>query len=572
MFLHESIKRFYLKIISLFGIEVLSNTGWIKADKIGITKETEIIIVKTKHFTLNCAPDHILIESNGSEIFAKDSLNKEICTVKGPEEVIEIIETHRKEKLYDLSLIGDNHLYFTNGILSHNCVICDEFAFLQKNLANNLFTSMFPVIASFKDGKFIIVSTPNGTDNLYYDIWQKANDKSNKEGWKPFEMYWWQVPGHDENWKKKQIAAIGAERFAQEFNNEFIGTNGDLKLIPNDIISKFKIRAQEAKIKDVFNGKLMTIPDESGHKSFEFTMWHEFDPKRAYASAADVSEGVGEDSSVLYIADVTDLGNIKLCAKFSSAKISPIEFAYISTKILALYNNPPFIAERNGVGAAYLDSMRITYGYTNLVREAKDNEVGVRSHNTVKGRACLNLKDMMTTDGYDWTLYDDDLIDDMKNFVKKDSKLAFTYSGMGTHHDDHIMALVWLAWLLNSEIIHKYFIVVDTFVSSFGVLLPKTLQPLNDPTSAETYAIYSDPIYKDFLKYKAEIEAKFIKMVNADNEKSGLFNPFNNDYSGRINQNNRFYEKTGGFGKPCFINKSGDIGYGFDDCWGGGSW
>ena len=75
-------------------------------------------------------------------------------------------------KTYDLSLANkSSHTFFANGFLSHNCVILDEFAFLQKNTADKLFTSMYPVISSSKNGKFIIVSTPNGTDNLYYDIW-----------------------------------------------------------------------------------------------------------------------------------------------------------------------------------------------------------------------------------------------------------------------------------------------------------------------------------------------------------------------------------------------------------------
>lgn len=88
---------------------------------------------------------------------------------------------------------------------------------MQRNLADKLFTSMFPVISSSKNGKFIIVSTPNGTNNLYYEIWQKANSKDklkNLDGWKAFTMWWWQVPGHNEAWKKRQIEAIGAQRFA----------------------------------------------------------------------------------------------------------------------------------------------------------------------------------------------------------------------------------------------------------------------------------------------------------------------------------------------------------------------
>jgi hypothetical protein len=39
-------------------------------------------------------------------------------------------------------------------------------------------------------------------------------------------------------------------------------------------------------------------------------MWHEFDPKKTYLASGDVAEGVGGDSSVLYVWDVTDLGNI----------------------------------------------------------------------------------------------------------------------------------------------------------------------------------------------------------------------------------------------------------------------
>ena len=75
--------------------------------------------------------------------------------------------------MYDLSLDDRNsHTYYADGILSHNCVILDEFAFLNKNVADKLFTSMYPTISSSKNGKFIVVSTPNGTDNLYYDIWQ----------------------------------------------------------------------------------------------------------------------------------------------------------------------------------------------------------------------------------------------------------------------------------------------------------------------------------------------------------------------------------------------------------------
>lgn len=102
-------------------------------------------------------------------------------------------------------------------------------------------------------------------------------------------------------------------------------------------------------------------PDET--KLFEFTMWHEFDPNCTYAASGDVAEGGGGDSSVLYIWDITDLREIRLCAKFSSDKVSLTEFAFITHKILMMYNSPYYICERNGIGAGYIDMLKINYQY-----------------------------------------------------------------------------------------------------------------------------------------------------------------------------------------------------------------
>lgn len=71
-------------------------------------------------------------------------------------------------------------------------------AFIPKNIIDEFFASVMPVVSSAKDSKAIVVSTPNGTSGLYYDIWQQANSKDaakNKEGWRPFRIDWFEVPG-----------------------------------------------------------------------------------------------------------------------------------------------------------------------------------------------------------------------------------------------------------------------------------------------------------------------------------------------------------------------------------------
>lgn len=278
-------------------------------------------------------------------------------------------------------------MYYANGLLSHNCVVADEFSFVPNNIASKVFESIYPTISSSKNSQFIIVSTPNGADpkNLYYEIWQKANSKqvgSNAEGWKAFRFDWWDVPGRDEQWKQNTIASIGQQRFDQEFGNVFLSSASLKKLIPDDITEQYRIKLSELKVqdKDFAVGKKQLVMSEKQDKMYEFRMWHEFQPGRTYLASGDAAEGVGADSSVLYVWDVTDLSNIVMCAKFASNVVSPVEFAFITAKVLGLYNNPYYICERNGVGAGYLDSLRITYHYPNIVAEGKNRDYGVYSH------------------------------------------------------------------------------------------------------------------------------------------------------------------------------------------------
>ena len=60
-----------------------------------------------------------MITSDNEEIFAKDCLGKYVITDSGIEKITNIVKTAKSKYMYDLELT-DNHLYYTNGILSHN--------------------------------------------------------------------------------------------------------------------------------------------------------------------------------------------------------------------------------------------------------------------------------------------------------------------------------------------------------------------------------------------------------------------------------------------------------------------
>ena len=97
---------------------------------------------------------------------------------------------------------------------SFNIVFLDEFAFVPANIANDFFTSVYPVITAGTKTKIIIVSTPNGM-NLFYKIWTDALNKRNN--YVPFEIHWSMVPGRDELWKEETIKNTSEHQFRQEF-------------------------------------------------------------------------------------------------------------------------------------------------------------------------------------------------------------------------------------------------------------------------------------------------------------------------------------------------------------------
>jgi len=99
---------------------------------------------------------------------------------------------------------------------SYNLIFLDEFAFVPKNMADEFFTSTYPVISSGKTTKVIIVSTPYGL-NHFYKMWVDATE--GRSTYKPIEVHWSMVPGRDEKWKEETIRNTSEEQFRQEFES-----------------------------------------------------------------------------------------------------------------------------------------------------------------------------------------------------------------------------------------------------------------------------------------------------------------------------------------------------------------
>lgn len=110
--------------------------------------------------------------------------------------------------------------------MSCNAIYLDEFSFV--NNAESFYTSTYPVIASGKNTKIIITSTPNGMGNPFHTLWTGAITKSNE--YVPIKVTWEQFPGRDEAWKRETIRNTSERQFSQEHEsvgyNTIINVNG----------------------------------------------------------------------------------------------------------------------------------------------------------------------------------------------------------------------------------------------------------------------------------------------------------------------------------------------------------
>ena len=121
-------------------------------------------------------------------------------------------------------------------------LMIDECALIPANKIGPFWRSVFPTLSSSVLSQIIVLSTPRGRHNLYYDIYTGAVNGTN--GFKHKRVDYWEVPGHDtEEWKQEQVSAFGEALFNQEFGLSF--DSDQSKLIgPKDLQFFNKIKKE----------------------------------------------------------------------------------------------------------------------------------------------------------------------------------------------------------------------------------------------------------------------------------------------------------------------------------------
>jgi hypothetical protein len=173
----------------------------------------------------------------------------------------------------------------------------DEFAHIHSNFLLPFYRSIYPTLSSSKISRMIISSTPNGM-NLFYEIYQGALQGHN--AFNAIRVDWWQVPGRDEEWRKREIANLGSEElFNQEYGNQFLASSR--LLLSSQTLLYLKRVSSKYKWKELDD--FLDYPDLSAairwHPNYDPADYSVKDDRMVFA--VDIGDGVGRDYSVINI-------------------------------------------------------------------------------------------------------------------------------------------------------------------------------------------------------------------------------------------------------------------------------
>lgn len=218
-------------------------------------------------------------------------------------------------------------------------LVVDECAIIPD--FNEIWTGLQPVIST--GGSVVLLSTPLGTSNFFYDCFAKAKNGENNFNCKlgnyanpsdPSETYddrlmWWVHPEHDQSWFDNETRGMSPREIAQEFSCNFLAS-GDT-FIDSDTIQRLE------------RGVKPPIATHPLNKNI--WIWEQPDPTSSYIIPVDVSRGDATDYSAFHVLK-TNCSPIEQVAEFKG-KIKPDILGLLLMKVSQYYNNATIAPENN---------------------------------------------------------------------------------------------------------------------------------------------------------------------------------------------------------------------------------
>lgn len=507
-------------------LKILTTRGFEDFYGVSVTETDEVCeFLLSGNIRVSCSLSHKFLTPLGLKS-AKDLKPGDVISGLITDKIVLSKKTVKKPtRLYDIINSGSDNLFIINGdIISHNCIL-DEAAFIDNGKMQEFVESVFPTISSKPEGKIIAVSTPNGVGNWFERTYHNAvfgNDEDFK--WAHVTFPWWEHPYRDETWKKKQLASLNYDErsFAQEFECKFLGSSATL----------FDPKVIEHYTKEV-------ISTETGHEWLEVfghkvKQFEKPTEDHAYVLGADVSDGSGNDRSVIQVFDVTDCKNIVQVASFSSREVGVSAFAMIVAYVGATYNYALICGERNGVGAGFFDLLYETYEYDNILNLKSKDEMadrpGIYSTNNNKVEACLWAKLLLSLsvempDQFRVIIKEKMTCGEMEYFESKTKNRVVSYQASKNNHDDFVMSFIWAMLALKLEHAENYFNIRETKFLNYGTEVPAKVQPiqgLNYPIEKLRSKVVSPTTVSETEQKNRELlsNAVFDAVYNLKNEET----------------------------------------------------
>ncbi len=122
---------------SISNVLVSTDRGWIPIDAVHKTIQyRKYLVLFESGVVIECADNHCFIMMNGDERHTKNLTPGDVVSSEdGNDVVFDVLDTGVVEEMYDVTL-QHHHLFYTNGILSHNTGIMSNI--ISRQIRNNV--------------------------------------------------------------------------------------------------------------------------------------------------------------------------------------------------------------------------------------------------------------------------------------------------------------------------------------------------------------------------------------------------------------------------------------------------
>jgi hypothetical protein len=322
--------------------------------------------------------------------------------------------------------------------MSVSLLYCDEFAYVEPNIATEFWTSIAPTLST--GGKAIITSTPNSDEDQFALIWQEANKmfdehgnstELGRNGFYPYLAIWNEHPDRDQKWADEMKSQLGDERFRREHECEFI-------IFDETLINSITLAALEGQDPVVKMGQVR---------------WYKkIDPSCTYIVAHDPSLGTGGNYSGI---EVIEIPTMRQVGEWQN-NVTPIQqqvkilreiCRYIESECAAKGMSPSiyYSVENNTIGEAALIAINemgeesipgmflsepLKKGHVRRFRR------GFNTTNSAKIAACAKFKQLV--EQKKMAIVSKSLISELKTYVAN----GVTFKGKNEESDDLVSAML----------------------------------------------------------------------------------------------------------------------------------